>query len=263
MSALPSNLPDPFASLTPVDEQGNTGGFDSVSSQDFLAIIFAELQNQDPLAPNDTQALLDQIGTIRSIESDLELTDKLEDIATRSEISSAGALVGTFVAGRTDNGQDVVGYVDSVSVTREGLRLNLGTGFSVALQNVDEIVDPTLLEAPDNAKPTVENAPANVAMTAGEEVSFVFNTDTFGDADPTDVLSYSAALSDGSELPEWVTFDADERTFTFNPSTEQIGSHTIRLTATDEFGASASVTFKVFVSEFADEPDMPDMPDEP
>lgn len=257
MSALPSNLPDPFASLTSSDGTGSTGGFDSVSSEDFLAIIFSELQNQDPLSPNDTQALIDQIGTIRSIESDLELADKLEDIATRSEISSAGSLVGTFIAGRTDNGQDVVGYVDSVSVSREGLRLNLGTGFTVALQNVDEIVDPSLLEAPENSAPTVENSPEDVAMTAGEEVSITFNTNTFADADPTDVLTYSAALSDGSELPDWIEFDADTRTFTFNPDTEQIGTHTVRLTATDEFGQAVSVTFDVFVSEFVEDPEGP------
>jgi hypothetical protein len=257
MSALPSNLPDPFASVTTSE---NASGFDDVTSEDFLQIMFAELTNQDPLAPNDTQALIDQIGTIRAIESDLELTEKLEDIATRSEISSAGTLVGTFVAGRTDNGQEVVGYVDSVSVSREGLRLNLGTGFTVALQNVDEIVDPTLLEAPDNNAPTVENSPENISMTAGEELEYTFGTNTFADADPTDVLTYSASLSDGSELPDWIEFDEESRTFTFNPGTEEIGTHTIRLSATDEFGQAASVTFDVFVSQFVDEPELPDEP---
>lgn len=256
MSILPSSQADPFAATTPAGAS-STGGFDDVSSQDFLAIILSELQNQDPLSPNDTQALLDQIGTIRSIESDLELTDKLEEIAKRGEISSASSLVGTFAAGRTDNGQEVVGFVDSVSVTRDGLRLNLGTGFSIALNNVDEIVDPSLLAPPDNVAPTAENEIENITLVADNDLTFSFPTDTFSDTDPDDVLTYGASLSDGSELPDWVEFNPETRTFTFKPGTEEIGSHTLRVTATDTFGNAASTTFRVFVQEFVDETGTP------
>ncbi|GAB4553689.1 MAG: hypothetical protein Tsb0013_16140 [Phycisphaerales bacterium] len=254
MSALPSQLPDPFAPINGSSGGTNSSGFDSVDSQDFLAIILSELQNQDPLAPNDTQALLDQIGTIRQIESDLELTESLEKIASRSEISSAGSLVGTFVAGTTDNGQEVVGYVDSISISREGLRLNLGTGYTVGLTNVTEIVDPTLLEPPENAAPTAEREIEDIEMVAGDELEFTFPTDTFVDTDPDDRLTYSAAQSDGSELPEWIAFDPETRTFTFNPSMAEIGTHTLRVTATDTFGNAASTTFRVFVQEFVEEP---------
>jgi flagellar basal-body rod modification protein FlgD len=260
MSAIPSNQPNPFAPLGGPNAGAPASGFDEVDSQDFMAIIFSELQNQDPLAPNDTQALLDQISTIRSIESDIELGEQLEEIARRSELTSAGSLVGTFIAGRTANGQEVVGFVDSVSVTRNGLALNLGTGFVVDLENVSEIVDPTLLEAPDNAEPTAENSVPDQNVVAGEEVSFTFSTNTFADADPDDVLSYSAALSDGSEPPEWITFDPETRTFTFAPGMEDVGSYTIRLTATDQLGASAATTFDLRVSEFPDEEPPEDNP---
>ena len=251
MSIFPTQLPDPFAT-TNSSAAGDSSGFDSIDSDDFLEIILSELTNQDPLAPNDTQALLDQIGTIRQIESDLELTESLQEIASRTEISSAGSLVGTFVAGTTDNGQEVVGYVDSISISREGLRLNLGTGFTVALENVQEIVDPTLLEPPENSAPVSEAGIADIDMLAGEEFEFTFSTDTFSDADPDDVLSYAASLSDGSELPEWIEFNATSRTFTFNPAMADIGTYTLRLTATDSFGDAASTSFKVFVNEFAD-----------
>ncbi len=257
MSALPSQLPDPFAAAEAVQSGESASGFDSVSSQDFLAIILSELQNQDPLSPNDTQALLDQIGTIRQIESDLELSQSLKDIAARGEISSAGSLVGTFVAGRTDNGQEVVGYVDSVSITRDGLRLNLGTGFSVPLKNLDEIVDPQLLEPPENAAPTAERDIEDVTVVAGDELSFDFRTDTFADADPSDLLTYTAANADGTDLPDWVEFDPATRTFTLNPDTEDIGSHTFRVTATDTFGNEVSTTFRIFVQEFVEEPETP------
>lgn len=131
--------------LTGGSAGSGTKAFEALSSQDFLEVIFTELTAQDPLAPNDTKDLLNQIATIRSIESDLQLGDKLENMLRRSEITSASSLVGKFVTGLADNGAEVLGYVDSVSITREGIRMNLSDGSSVALTSVQEIIDPALI----------------------------------------------------------------------------------------------------------------------
>lgn len=122
-----------------------TKAFEALSSQDFLKVIFTELQSQNPLEPNDTKDLLNQIATIRSIESDLQLADKLENMLKRSEITSASSLVGKFVTGLNDANVEVLGFVDSVSITREGIRMNLSDGSSVDLSNVQEIIDPVLI----------------------------------------------------------------------------------------------------------------------
>ena len=50
-----------------------TSRFTELSSEEFIKIIFTELQNQDPFKPNDSSALLEQLNSIRSIESDIEL----------------------------------------------------------------------------------------------------------------------------------------------------------------------------------------------
>ncbi len=47
--------------------------FSEMKTEDFIRIIFAELSNQDPFSPNDSGALLDQLNSVRSIESDTEL----------------------------------------------------------------------------------------------------------------------------------------------------------------------------------------------
>jgi len=62
-NSTPTNSADAFATLT---------------SGEFLKIIFTELQNQDPLAPNDTSAMLDQLATLRSIESDTQMVNSLQ-----------------------------------------------------------------------------------------------------------------------------------------------------------------------------------------
>lgn len=133
-------------SISTASPPRSDNAFSGLSSEEFLKVMFAELTNQDPLAPNDTNAMLQQIGTIRSIEADLALTNRLDDIVSQSEMTSAGSLIGKFIAGRDASGLDVAGYVGSVTVSREGIVLNLLSGYSVPLANVQEIFDPSLLD---------------------------------------------------------------------------------------------------------------------
>ena len=42
-------------------------GFGALDSDEFTKLILTELGNQDPLEPNDTKALLEQLSIIRSI----------------------------------------------------------------------------------------------------------------------------------------------------------------------------------------------------
>ncbi len=122
-----------------------TSAFSTLSSEDFIRVMFTELTSQDPTQPNDSQALLEQISSIRAIESDLSLTDRLEEIALQSEIASSGSLLGKFVTGLNDSGAEVLGFVDSISITREGTVLNLSTNQSVAMSRVQEVIDPALI----------------------------------------------------------------------------------------------------------------------
>lgn len=100
-----------------------------LDSQEFLGIILAELQSQDPLAPNDTNALVQQLSSVRSIESDLKLSEKLEALVADNRLSSATTLVGRRVEGVNENGQSIIGTVGAVR-TRDGeptLLLNDGS----------------------------------------------------------------------------------------------------------------------------------------
>ena len=86
-----------IASTGATTTQPQGDAFSDLSSEDFVKIIFTELQAQDPLAPNDTSAVMEQISTLRSIQSDIELTDKLEAIVSQNQLASAGGLIGAFV----------------------------------------------------------------------------------------------------------------------------------------------------------------------
>ncbi|MCH7961359.1 MAG: hypothetical protein IIC49_03395 [Planctomycetes bacterium] len=115
--------------------------FSDLSSQEFVEIIFAELANQNPLEPSDTGALLDQLSTLRSIQSDINLQSKLESLVAQNELTSAASMIGKFVSGVSAEGEFVEDFVFSVTRTQDGPVLNLDSGKRLTLANVHEIVD--------------------------------------------------------------------------------------------------------------------------
>ncbi|HIB68456.1 MAG TPA: hypothetical protein EYO33_26020, partial [Phycisphaerales bacterium] len=65
----------------------STDAFSALTSGEFLQIIFTELQNQDPLEPNDTSTMLDQLSTLRAIESDTQMVDSLSSLVNQTEFA--------------------------------------------------------------------------------------------------------------------------------------------------------------------------------
>jgi len=121
-----------------------------MSSEEFVKIIFTELANQDPFDPNDSAALLEQLNSIRSIESDLEMMQQLESLVHENQLASAGTLIGNFIGGLTEDNNRVAGYV--VSVIRQGdtVSLELDNGWVVPIDNVETIIDPSQFDMDDN-----------------------------------------------------------------------------------------------------------------
>lgn len=122
-----------------------TSGFSEMKSEDFVKIIFTELQNQDPFQPNDSAALLEQLNSIRSIESDMQMTKQLESIVLQNQLAGAGNLIGRYVQGMAEGGLRVDGNV--ISVVRQGDRIGveLDTGWIIEVEQIELIVDEELL----------------------------------------------------------------------------------------------------------------------
>jgi flagellar basal-body rod modification protein FlgD len=161
----------------------SSDAFSAMSSTDFLEVIFTELTNQDPLSPSDTNALLQQISTIRSIESDLQLGERLEEMVRQNELSSSSSLVGKFVVGLSDSNAETAGFVDSVRVSNAGTKLLLSSGTQVPLDRVKEIIDPAIigLDQDVNKRPTAIDDAATVDSGGSVTVAVLANdTDDSG-----------------------------------------------------------------------------------
>lgn len=116
-------------------------GFADLDSGEFMKIILSELSNQDPLAPNDTAAILEQLSSIRSIESQVQLEDKLDSLVTQNSISSSSNMIGKFVKGLDDNNDSVSGIVESLSIKDGKPILNLAGSGPLAAERVTEVED--------------------------------------------------------------------------------------------------------------------------
>lgn len=113
--------------------------FSGMSSDDFMKIVLSELSKQDPLKPNDTSALIQQISQIRSIQSDIDLSSTLKSLVKDDQFSTAAGLIGTNISGLTETNVRVTGIVTAVSRTDNGAVLTLLSGDRVPMSKVDEI----------------------------------------------------------------------------------------------------------------------------
>lgn len=140
MSAINSNPSATAARGQPAN------AYNALSSEEFIEIMISELTNQDPLAPNDSKAILEQISSIRAIESDLALQDSLKELVSQNQFAASGTLIGKRVFGVDVDGEPIEGTVRSVSNTRDGILLNFDNGFRMKIDDLVTIFDPAAAE---------------------------------------------------------------------------------------------------------------------
>lgn len=108
-----------------------------------------------------------------------------------------------------------------------------------------------------NINDAPEAAQAIADQQATEDAPFTLTVpdDAFRDVDAGDVLTLSATQADGSALPAWLGFDAATGIFSGTPANDDVGSVSVKLTATDLAGAQASQTFTLGVANVNDAPE--------
>ena len=106
------------------------------------------------------------------------------------------------------------------------------------------------MTASANNAPTVANPIDDQTAMVGTALNFAFPTTTFADTDG-DMLTYTATKSDDTTLPAWLSFAAATRTFSGTPATADVGTVSVKVTASDGTD-SVSDTFDIVVSAAAD-----------
>jgi flagellar hook assembly protein FlgD len=99
--------------------------YNDLKMEDFLKLMIAELQNQDPLNPMENSELVGQISQMREISATDKMTQTLDSVLLGQNISSATNLIGAEIDAISDDNQRITGVVERVSVANGQPKLHL------------------------------------------------------------------------------------------------------------------------------------------
>ncbi len=136
------------ASFTSQEASGQAGGsgdaYGEIDLDGFLKLMIAEMQNQDPLDPMDNSEMVQQMGQIREIGATDQLTKTLSNLSSSQELVTASSLIGEQVIGLAEDGSEVDGIIDRVTVETDSeknqrtVKVHVA-GKTMSINNIREI----------------------------------------------------------------------------------------------------------------------------
>jgi flagellar basal-body rod modification protein FlgD len=116
----------------------NPGG--ELGKNDFLKLMVAQLQSQDPMEPTDDSAYIGQLAQFTQLEQMTNLAQTSSQSATAQEQTQAVALIGHAVSYvDITTGLPQQGTVQSVQVGSSGTTLTVAGVTGVALTSIKEV----------------------------------------------------------------------------------------------------------------------------
>lgn len=85
-----------------------------INQEDFLKVLLAQMQFQDPLEPMENQEFMAQFAQLTNLEQTQQFNDKLDSLLSLQSSGQAINLIGKSVEANINSGQ-VVGEVTSVA----------------------------------------------------------------------------------------------------------------------------------------------------
>jgi Ca2+-binding RTX toxin-like protein len=148
------------------------------------------------------------------------------------------ATTGTF-SGTPANGD--VGSLSVKVTASDGAGATVSDTFGITVANV-------------NDAPVVAHHEADQTATQGAFFSYQVPGNTFADIDAGDSRTLTATLANGAALPTWLSFNPMTGILSGTPANADVGTLSIKVTATDGAGASVSDAFGLTVKNVNDAP---------
>lgn len=135
MTTSPVNPTSPTGSsaAVPTNPSGVLG------KDDFLKLMIAQLQSQDPLQPTDSSAYLGQLAQFTELEQITNLTQTSTEAAGSQQIAQAVALIGHTVSYIDPAGTPREGDVQNVQITTSGATLTVAGAAGIAPTSITEV----------------------------------------------------------------------------------------------------------------------------
>jgi flagellar basal-body rod modification protein FlgD len=107
----------PASGASSTKAAATTPGKPALGKDDFLKLLMAQLQNQDPMKPMDDTAMIAQMAQFSALEATQQLNATITQSANVQTVSSAGALIGKYVQADLADGSTSTGAVTGVNFT--------------------------------------------------------------------------------------------------------------------------------------------------
>ena len=101
-------------------------GLGGLGGDAFLNLMVAQLRYQNPMAPSDPSAMMNQTATFTQVETMQKLAQLQQQMLGLQRATMAADMVGKEVTVRGADGNDVTGTVDGVRFTETGPLLRVG-----------------------------------------------------------------------------------------------------------------------------------------
>ena len=112
---------------TPPAASAQSDRLNELKPEDFIKMMVAELENQDPMNPKSNTEMLQQISQIRSITSNDQLSASIESLTLGQALSTASSLIGKKVTGVNSLDESVTGTVEKVTIENGDAKLYVGS----------------------------------------------------------------------------------------------------------------------------------------
>ena len=97
----------------------------TLSQQDFMKLLITQLQNQDPMKPQDAGAMLQQMSSIGMIQSMTSMQESLSQTRTDQQLTLGQSLINKTVRMTDANGVTVSGPVTEVRLSDGKVQLQV------------------------------------------------------------------------------------------------------------------------------------------
>src|SRR5208282_4450033 len=96
-----------------------SNGFNNLTTADFMQMLVAELENQDPTQPMSNEDLLTQLSTMSQLQSTQDLDSALQANTNNQQLSIASSFIGQNITG-TDSNSNPISGVAQQAVLQNG-----------------------------------------------------------------------------------------------------------------------------------------------
>jgi flagellar basal-body rod modification protein FlgD len=133
---------------------------DDLGKEDFMKLMLAQLQHQDPLKPMDDQAFIAQTAQFNALDQMTTLNKTLAALLDSQQLAEASGMIGKTISATDKDGKAIKGAVTAASVSGGVAMVHLGT-IKIQLDKV------TAVASTDTDLPEADPAPAGDATGAG------------------------------------------------------------------------------------------------